>query len=277
MISTAETIAQHVEKALATHRANGGRCLTVGLCGAQGSGKSTAAAEVFNILTARGLKVAVLSLDDLYLGKAARENLAATVHPLFKTRGVPGTHDVALGIAILDGLVAGEKIRLPRFDKALDEPVPASKWPLCEEMTDIILFEGWCVGARPQLDEALAEPVNDLERIEDARGDWRHYVNNMLAGPYQFLFQRIDTLVLLAAPDMKTVVRWRQEQEHRLREMLRDAGRGTEATMDDAGVIRFVQHYERITRHILNEMPSRSQLLIRLDADRRAIQIVARE
>jgi pantothenate kinase-related protein Tda10 len=71
------------------------RPLVVGLTGPQGSGKSTLAARLPDLLAAAGLNAGVLALDDLYLTKAERQRLAADVHPLFATRGVPGTHDVA--------------------------------------------------------------------------------------------------------------------------------------------------------------------------------------
>lgn len=188
--------------------------MIVGLCGAQGSGKSTVAAALDRALTAQGLAVATLSLDDLYLGRAARRALAATVHPLLATRGVPGTHDVGLGVELLTRLRERLPVRLPRFDKGRDEPVPAAEW-VDAGACDVVLFEGWCVGARPQAEAELVAPVNALERDEDPDGRWRRYVNARLGGDYQALFA-IDRLVLLAAPGFAVVAGWRAEQEHRL-------------------------------------------------------------
>ena len=134
----------------------------VGVTGSQGSGKTTTARALARLLDARGLRAAILSLDDLYLPLADRRRLAAEVHPLFLTRGVPGTHDVDLGVAILEGLAAPGATLMPRFDKATDDR--ASAWDVHEGPFDVILFEGWCVGARPQAPGALIQPVNDLER-----------------------------------------------------------------------------------------------------------------
>lgn len=233
--------------------------MLVGLCGAQGSGKSTLAAAVARALP----ETVVLSLDDLYRTRAERRDLAATVHPLFATRGVPGTHDVDLGIATLDALRAGARIRLPRFDKARDDRLPTARWPEAGAAR-LILFEGWCVGARPIADADLAEPINALERNEDGDGRWRRSWNAALAGSYQALFARIDRLVLLEAPGWETVLRWRTEQEH----TLRAAGAGGPGVMDDAAIARFIQHYERLTRHILAEMPGRADLVLPLDERR---------
>lgn len=236
------------------------RPLFVGLCGAQGSGKSTLA----EALARRLPRTVTLSLDDLYLTRAERAALAQTRHPLFATRGVPGTHDIALGIATLDALRIGEPTRLPRFDKAKDDRVSPDAWPEVCTPCDLVIFEGWCVGAFPQPEHALATPVNHLERVEDSDGRWRAMVNMALAGSYQDLFARLDLLILLAAPDWETVIRWRQEQEANLR---RAAGERP-GVMDEAAVARFVQHYERLTRHILHEMPGRADLVLQLSADR---------
>src|SRR4051812_37808865 len=73
------------------------RPLLVGICGSQGSGKTTACEYVARTLSASGVRVAILSIDDLYLPRAAREDLARRVHPMLLTRGVPGTHEPSLG------------------------------------------------------------------------------------------------------------------------------------------------------------------------------------
>lgn len=253
-----------VDRALAGWRKEAEQPLVMGLCGAQGSGKSTLADRLEARLAERGPRTAILSLDDLYLPREARTAMARDVHPLFRTRGVPGTHDVPLGLATLDALIAGRPVRLPRFDKARDTRLPEADWPVVEHPVDIVLFEGWCVGARPEPDVALAEPINMLERDEDGDGRWRRAANHALAGAYQALFARIDRLVFLAAPGFDVVAGWRTQQEHDLRAR---TGQG----MGDEEVARFVLFYERLTRHILREMPARADLVIRLDRDRGVI------
>lgn len=241
------------------------RPLVLGICGAQGSGKSTLAAALVEQLHASGITCAVLSLDDLYLTRAERAKLARDVHPLMATRGPPGTHDVALGMEVLDALRRGTPVRLPRFDKAHDDRVDPSAWPLAAQPCDVVIFEGWCVGARPQPPHALAAPVNDLEAREDPDCVWRKFVNDALAGPYQELFARIDRLVLLLAPDFDVVMQWRLEQE----EDLRARAVGGPHVMNSKQIDHFISHYERITRHIFAEMPDRADLVIPLDRERR--------
>lgn len=254
-------------------RLEAGRGLVVaGICGAQGSGKSTLAEALRARFAEDGTACAVLSLDDLYLTRAARLGLARRVHPLFATRGPPGTHDVALGRRTLAALERGEAAPLPRFDKARDDRLPEAEWPRAPAACRLLLLEGWCVGARPQDEAALAEPVNPLERLEDAEAIWRTHANAALAGEYQHLFARLDPLILLAAPGFGIVRRWRGEQEAAL---LRDDP-GAPGAMDAAALDRFVSHYERLTRHILAEMPARASLVAWLDEARGMQRIATR-
>jgi D-glycerate 3-kinase len=263
-LRSADLVEAEIRVALGRHE--GARPLVVGLCGAQGSGKSTLAAA----LAQRIAQTAALSLDDLYKTRAAREKLAFDVHPLLRTRGAPGTHDVALGIAAIDALGGDRPTALPRFDKARDDRMPVADWPMAPAGTRLLIIEGWCVGARPQTESALVDPVNGLERDEDAEGVWRRHVNTALTADYQSLFRRIDHLILLAAPSFSTILGWRIEQERSLR-----AARGTDApgVMTDQQLGRFVAHYERLTRHILAEMPQRADLTLHLDRDRSAIMV----
>jgi len=272
---SARTAVEHLHAPLADwiarEHAALGRPLVVGLCGAQGSGKSTAALVIGHLLRGRGLAVAGLSLDDLYLTRAERQALAARVHPLLATRGPPGTHDVALGEAVIDALCRPGAVAIPAFDKAIDDRRPRADWPVFAGPADIVLLEGWCVGAIPQSDAALAAPINALERDEDPGGVWRRYVNDALA-TYQPLFARLDRLILLAAPSFAVVERWRGEQEATLRGTGSAAGAASRV-MTDAEVARFIQHYERLTRWILDEAPGRANAVATLDARRDLIDL----
>lgn len=241
-------------------RRKGAGPLMLGINGAQGTGKSTLG-EFLKLILEQGfgLRVAGFSLDDLYKTRAEREILAHTVHPLFITRGVPGTHDVALGLEILDRLCrAGpaDRVAIPSFDKARDDRRPATRWPRVCGPLDVIVLEGWCVGARPEPEAALSQPINDLETGEDPDGTWRRYVNGQLAGDYAALFGRLHTLIMLKAPDMAKVFEWRSLQEEKL---------GARRLMDAAAIGRFVRHYERITRRMLEEMPGRADVTLFVD------------
>lgn len=239
------------------------RTVTLGLCGPQGSGKTAIAAASVKMLEARGLRAVALSLDDFYLSREVRLRLAKDVHPLLAVRGPPGTHEVKMAAATLDQLRTRGKVTLPRFDKAADTRTPRGIWETLASPVDVVIFEGWCVGAVAQGQAALATPVNDLEREEDTDGVWRHYVNEQLDGPYQELFAKLNSLFLLQAPSFEVVVAWRTEQERKLR--ARSGGAG----MSDDEIARFCAHYERLTRWIAAEMPQRAEWSVPLDADRK--------
>jgi D-glycerate 3-kinase len=237
----------------------------VGINGAQGSGKSTLCKFLEVLLVEHNQRAVTLSLDDLYLTRAERQAMARDEHPLFATRGVPGTHDVALGHAILDALLDKRPIVLPRFDKANDDR--ASGGRAVDTPVEVILFEGWCVGAVPQPAAALIEPVNRLEAEEDPDGVWRREVNRRLATDYAELFARIDLLVTLKVPGFEAVHTNRRLQEAKLAA----AHPGGAAIMDDAALDRFLMHYERLTRWMLAEMPARADAVIEIGAYQAAL------
>ncbi|BBC73888.1 kinase [Altererythrobacter sp. B11] len=241
------------------------RPLIVGINGAQGSGKSTLCRFLEVLLQERGLHAATLSLDDIYCTRAERQRLAATTHPLFATRGVPGTHDTAIAMAIFDDVLARREVFRPRFDKAADDRAPDLVGP--ERGIEVLLFEGWCVGAVPQAEAELAQPINALEAQEDADGVWRREVNHRLAADYAALFARLDMLVMLQVPGFEVVRANRLLQERKLAARAPD---GT-AVMDAAAIDRFIAHYERLTRHMLEEMPGRADIVIRIDNDQRPL------
>jgi len=259
--------------------------LVLGINGAQGAGKST----LFNLLEVIlgegfGLRVVGFSIDDIYKTRADREAMADRIHPLFVTRGVPGTHDVALGLAIIDSLCSADPervTRIPVFDKSIDDRCPDSVWQEWVGGADLIVLEGWCVGARPQPDAALREPVNTLERDEDPDGIWRRYVNEQLRGPYQTLFSRLDLLLMLCVPSMDAVYEWRSLQEKKLAERvqyLHDAQPPDPLRiMDGHEIKRFIQHYERLTRAMLEELPERADLTLFLNENHKIAEIRLRK
>ena len=270
------TTYQEIAGALVARITRAERPLVVGLCGCQGSGKSTLAAFLKLLLDWKDHPTAILSLDDLYLTRRQREKLAREIHPLFATRGVPGTHDVALGLKTLQRLRnAGFRSRtaIPAFEKARDDRMPRKDWPVFRGRADFILFEGWCVDARPQAPSALRKPVNRLERDRDPHAIWRTYVNGQLAGPYRELFAPIDVLLFMQAPSFDCVYKWRGLQEKKLRRSKRAS-----AAMNRNELESFIMHYERLTRWMLKEMPGRADILLPLGADQRvhAVEIRSR-
>lgn len=245
----------------------------LGINGSQGSGKSTLADYLCTMIADRhGIKAVSLSMDDFYLTKAERALLADTTHPLLATRGVPGTHDIDLAIRTVEQLTAGEDTQIPRFDKSIDDRVTGDKVEMHRGAVGLIVIEGWCWGATAQSESELQLPINSLEKTEDSKGHWRHYINQSLAGNYQQLFAMVDQLIMLQAPSFDTVYNWRLEQESKLIEHLKSTANPAKSGLMSAQQIRrFIQYFQRITEHSLQEMPGRAQHLYQLDQQRNII------
>lgn len=231
----------------------------LGIAGSQGSGKSTLAKAV-----AERFGGASLSLDDVYLTKAERAAMAAQVHPLFATRGPPGTHDLGLLNRLLDRLQwAGrdDLTPLPRFDKLADDRATEADWPVVKGRPRVIVLEGWCLGATPQAEADLVAPINAQETRQDGEGEWRRAVNAALGQPYARLRARLDALIFLKAPGFAVVLDWRCEQEAGL------MGQDTVSPERRAALAIFIQHYERLSRHMMAGGVE-ADLIVALDRDR---------
>lgn len=243
----------------------------IGVNGAQGAGKTTFSALLKVVLEIQyNMKVVSFSIDDFYLTRAEREKLAQEVHPLLITRGVPGTHNVHLCEEVISSLcMASPKTEtiIPRFNKAVDDPFPQSQWDSFVGRPNVILFDGWFMGAVEQKETELLTPINDLERNEDPYCVWRRYVNSQLKDNYKSLFDKIDILVMLKVPSFDKVYEWRTLQENKLR--MKTEGQKNLRVMTDDELKRFISHYERLTRFMLKEMPSRADMLFNVSADHR--------
>ena len=269
-LQQAQTWFDPLATSLVEFQADAGVPILVALNGAQGSGKSTLADYLVASLTpSHNVSTCALSLDDFYCTRAARAHLAQTVHPLLLTRGVPGTHDLSLLNATLDGLMDGSEhsaTSIPRFDKARDDRRAESDWDSVNSPVDIVIVEGWCVGAFAQSEQQLISPVNTLEAEEDKDGQWRSHVNQVLAEQFRPLYRRVDQWVMLQAPSFDCVYRWRLEQEHKLVDTL--PPNADLKLMSDAQIAKFIQYYQRITQRCLIDLPSRVNHLFRLGEER---------
>lgn len=263
------TLAGHLLDQYAGRIARSRRPYLLGLSGLQGSGKSTLAREMKAQADARGWPTEVLSLDDFYYSRSEREVLAHQIHPLLRTRGVPGTHEIELLLSVLAALPqASDKLPVsyPRFDKGRDTRTAPSKWPKVIRPPKLVILEGWALGLRPQLMAALEEPVNDLEREEDPEGTWRHWVNKQLRS-YQPLWRKLDALIVLQAPSWDIVRKWRSQQEEEL------LARHAPLAMDAEAMVRFLAHYERLSRHALATLPDLADATVEYDDDRHVIAV----
>ena len=246
----------------------------VGFSGCQGSGKSTLVALMAKVMReAYGVSTMVLSLDDFYLTKAARAALAESIHPLFATRGVPGTHDLALLNETISALRrqpgTGGVVPVPAFDKALDDRTEMVHWRQVSAPVQLILLEGWCVGLSPQSENELEAPINPMEAEQDPSLVWRREVNRQLVDGYADVFGKLEALLLLQAPSFDTVFEWRWQQEQRLSEQFQQNHPDSpNPTMSRSEVADFVLHYQRLTEHGLKTLPDRADFVWELATDR---------
>ena len=223
------------------------RPLILGLSGGQGSGKSTISQILKIILTSKfNLNVTCLSIDDFYKTAIERKKMSKLVHPLFLTRGVPGTHDCKMLLDKIDKLLKKKfkSTRIPKFDKSTDDRLKVKYWQKIDKKPDIIIFEGWCVGAEPQHFKELKTPINLLEKIEDTKLTWRKKVNNELKTSYKRIYNLIDKKIYLKVPSFKYVLKWRLLQEKKLKKKIK------RQFMNKKEIKRFVMFYERITKNM---------------------------
>ncbi len=235
----------------------------IGLAGGQGTGKSTISNILKIILKeAYNLETVVFSIDDFYKTLLERKKMSKKLSNLFLIRGVPGTHDTKMLFKCLRNLKINKfkKMNIPKFDKSNDDRSSKNKWLKVKKKPNIVIFEGWCVGATAQKKKDLNSPINKLEKQKDKKKIWRQKVNLELGKNYKKIFNLIDKLIFLKVPSFKYVLKWRLLQEKKLR--VTSSG---SKTMTDKQVENFIMYYERITKHMLKNLPKEANIVISVD------------
>ena len=239
----------------------------IGLCGGQGTGKSTISNILKIILKeAYALETTIFSIDDFYKTLKERKVMSKNVSTLFLTRGVPGTHDTKMLYNCIKDLKKNKfkRIMIPKFDKSIDDRSSKKKWLKVRKKPNIVIFEGWCVGVTAQKKKDLINPINKLEKHKDNKKIWRQMVNLELKKNYKKIFNLIDKLIFLKVPSFKYVFKWRLLQEKKLR----ITGKGNK-TMTDKQIGNFIMFYERLTKHMLNVLPKKADAVISMDSKHR--------
>ncbi len=235
----------------------------IGLSGGQGTGKSTISNILKIILKeAYNLETVIFSIDDFYKTLKERKKMARKISDLFLTRGVPGTHDTKLLFQCIKRLKLNKfkKIDIPKFDKSVDDRLQKNKWLKVRKKPNIVIFEGWCVGAIAQKNKDLNSPINKLENNKDNKRIWRQKVNVELKKDYKKIFSLIDKLIFLKVPSFKYVFKWRLLQEKKLK----ITSKGNK-TMNEKQIGNFVMYYERVTKHMLKTLPKKADAIISID------------
>ena len=240
-----------------------GKTLFLGFSGGQGSGKTTVA-KILKIILKKFFKreIYVSSIDDFYKTLKDRNEMSHTIHPLFKTRGVPGTHDISLVKKFFDFIKKRnfKKFKLPKFDKSMDDRLKKKYWSNIKKRPEIVILEGWCVGAKPQSNSIINKSINVLEKYEDKHLIWRKYANEKLKKEYKKLFAMIDHFIFMKIPNFNVVYEWRLLQESKLRKK----SHSSKKIMSYNEIKRFIMFYERITLQMIKDLSKSASVVMLL-------------
>ena len=238
----------------------------VGLAGGQGTGKTTISSLIRIILTKYfKLNVFRISIDDFYKTRKERINLSKRVHPMLLTRGVPGTHDIKMMLNFFKKSKSNKfkRLKLPTFNKAIDDRCNKNKWYDLKRRPDVIIFEGWCVGAKSEKNISLKKTINSMEKLKDKKQVWRKYVNDQLKSKYKKLYSQLNCLIYLKAKNFSLLQKWRLKQERKLWVKSKVKSK----IMSRGDVLNFMQTYQRITQNMFKKMPKYASIILNLNSN----------
>ena len=228
--------------------------------GSQGIGKSS----FLNIISKTiekfyDKKILLLSLDNYYLSKKQRLLLSKKIHHLLMTRGVPGTHDIEKLVKNIKKFNQNKyPITIPLFDKLTDD---ISKPNITiKTKCDILFLEGWCCGSSEIPKKFLYRNINNLEKINDPKNQWRNFYNKKLKIEYKKLFKLFDELIFLKTSSFNNVYKWRLKQEKT------NQSKNKKSKRMSANEIKvFVQHYEKITKWMMKDLNKKAAIVIKFE------------
>ena len=240
----------------------------VGLSGGQGTGKTTIS-SIMSIILKKYFKLNIfkISIDDFYKTRKERFLLSKKIHNLLMTRGVPGTHDTNIILDFLNKVKNKnfKPLKLPKFNKAADDRFKKELWYSINKRPDVIIFEGWCIGARPQKNYQLKKHINSVEKLNDQNLIWRKYVNYQLKKNYRKLFNQLNCLLYLKAKNFNLLQKWRLKQERKLLTFSREYK--NLKIMNKKEVINFMKTYERITKNMFKDAPKYASIILNLNSN----------
>ncbi len=240
----------------------------VGLAGGQGTGKTTISSLIKIILIKYfKLKVFRISIDDFYKTRKERIGLSKRIHPMLLTRGVPGTHDINMMLSFFKKVKGKKfkKLKLPTFNKAIDDRFSKNRWYNLKNKPDVIIFEGWCVGAKSEKNNTLKKTINLMEKAKDQKQIWRKYVNDQLKSKYKNLYSQLNCLIYLKAKNFNLLQKWRLKQERKL--WLSSKRKSNLKIMSKGDVLNFMQTYQRITQNMFRYMPKYASIILKLNSN----------
>ena len=251
------------------------RSYIVGLSGGHGSGKTTISSIISIILRKYfKLNVFTISIDDFYKKRNERFLLSKKIHPSLMSRGVPGTHDINMMLDFFKRIKRKEfrSLKLPKFNKAIDDRYNKKMWYSIKKRPDIIIFEGWCVGAKAEKNNTLKQPINSFEKLRDKKLIWRRYVNKQLQSKYKQLYDQLNCLLYLKSNNFSLLRKWRIKQETKLR--LKNKRSNRNKIMSNKEVINFMQTYQRVTQNMLKTVPKNASIILNLNTNHQIKSVI---
>jgi D-glycerate 3-kinase len=247
----------------------------VGLAGGQGTGKTTISSLIRIILIKYfKLKVFRISIDDFYKTRKERISLSKRIHPMLLIRGVPGTHDINMMLSFFKKVKSKKfkRLKLPTFNKAIDDRSNKKSWYELNEKPDVIIFEGWCVGAKSETNNTLKKTINLMEKVKDQKKIWRKYVNYQLKSKYKNLYSQLNCLIYLKAKNFNLLQKWRLKQERKL--WIKSKMKSNSKIMSKGDVINFMQTYQRITQNMFRYTPKYASIILNLNTNHQIKSVV---
>ena len=247
----------------------------VGLSGGQGSGKTTISSIISIILRKYfKLNVFTISIDDFYKTRKERFSLSKKIHPSLMTRGVPGTHDINMMLDFFKRLKRKEfkSLKLPKFNKAIDNRYNKKLWHSLKKRPDIIIFEGWCVGAKAEKNNTLKKSINSFEKFRDKKLIWRRYVNKQLQSKYKQLYDQLNCLLYIKSNNFNLLRNWRIKQENKLR--LKNKRSNSNKIMSNKEVINFMNTYQRVTQNMFKTVPKVASIILNLNTNHQIKSVI---
>lgn len=204
----------------------------IGLNGPQGIGKSTLCANIIEEFKKENIKAIHISIDDFYLTHAEQVKLANENknNPYLQMRGYPGTHDLKLGLEVLQNLQNHKRgFKIPRYDKSIDkgkgDRLPESNWITVDSTIDVVFFEGWMLGFLP------------LPKVDDPH---LAQINENLK-KYSVWHTFIDGYIILKPENFDSIQTWRIEAEKQQKKLKKSGMKFSEVK---AFIKKFIPAYK---------------------------------
>ena len=182
-------------------------------------------------------------------------------------RGVPGTHDINMMLNFFRKLKSKKfkRLKLPTFNKAIDDRCNKKRWYDLKKRPDVIIFEGWCVGAKSERSISLKRSINLMEKAKDQKQIWRKYVNQQLKSKYKNLYSQLNCLIYLRAKNFSLLQKWRLKQEGKL--WIKSKVKTNSKIMSRRDVLNFMQTYQRITQNMFRYAPKYASIIFNLNTN----------